>query len=354
MDGDEIEAGKEEAEPIPAPTGLRRPLPQPLARGLIALIATVSALVITAAFVTPSGFGTEEPGPVFALSGEVTGTLVVDTDDNPTDGTFSFLTVRVTEMSQARYLWGRLLGEDMLQLGAFGAVDETSMTRSRDTAAALAARYLSTPETLTAGALVVDVTPGSPADTAGIIAGNQIVAVDGSRTLTADALVTALQARNSNDTVRVLVAGVDGTVERTVAFDEDGRVGINVVSYVISEDGTFDIPDSDVSGESAGLLMSLAFIDAGSPGDLAAGLTVTGTGTVDRDGSVGPIGGADHKLAAAESIGADVFFVPDGNLPAVIDIASDVEVVPVETVDDALNWLCDAGATDAVCDTRSR
>ena len=60
-----------------------------------------------------------------------------------------------------------------------------------------------------------------------------------------------------------------------------------------------NLDTSDVSGPSAGLAMTLAIIDALTPGDLTGGKRVAVTGTIDPDGNVGEIGGLPQKAVAA-------------------------------------------------------
>ena len=47
-----------------------------------------------------------------------------------------------------------------------------------------------------------------------------------------------------------------------------------------------------------------------TPG-LRNGRIVAGTGTIDRDGNVGDIGGIDKKVVASAREGAAIFFAPD-------------------------------------------
>src|SRR5690625_6464603 len=44
--------------------------------------------------------------------------------------------------------------------------------------------------------------------------------------------------------------------------------------------------------------------------DLTKGKKIAGTGQIDYEGNVLPIGGADKKVVAADREGSDVFFVP--------------------------------------------
>jgi PDZ domain-containing protein len=81
-------------------------------------------------------------------------------------------------------------------------------------------------------------------------------------------------------------------------------------------------------------------VDKLSPGLLNGGLDVAGTGTIDSDGMVGPIGGITHKLTAASEDGATVFLVPAENCAeAQSGAPAGVQLVKVETLEGAIDAL---------------
>jgi hypothetical protein len=97
---------------------------------------------------------------------------------------------------------------------------------------------------------------------------------------------------------------------------------------------------STTRGPSAGIVSALAYLDAITPGDLTAGLTIAGTGTVTPHGYIGNVGGTASKAAAAAEAGADVLFVPHNNLnEATLGATDNLEIVPIRSVEDALEWL---------------
>ena len=57
-------------------------------------------------------------------------------------------------------------------------------------------------------------------------------------------------------------------------------------------------------------MLALAFTDPLNLGDLTAGRTIAGTGTIDADGNVGRDRLLDDKVRGAAAVGATVFFVP--------------------------------------------
>jgi PDZ domain-containing protein len=97
----------------------------------------------------------------------------------------------------------------------------------------------------------------------------------------------------------------------------------------------------DIGGPSAGLMWALGLYDVLTPGDLTGGLTIAGTGDIDVEGNVRPIGGIEQKVIAAERAGAEVFILPLANLEGARTVAGDLRLVPVITVAQALGFLED-------------
>ena len=97
-------------------------------------------------------------------------------------------------------------------------------------------------------------------------------------------------------------------------------------------------------------MFTLAYLDVLTEGDLAGGKLVSGTGTIDADGSVGRIDGVDLKVEGAVGAGAAVFLVPEEIQAQAVQAARGrIEVVPVTRVGDAVDWLCANGGTSSVC-----
>jgi PDZ domain-containing protein len=178
--------------------------------------------------------------------------------------------------------------------------------------------------------------------------GDVIVAVDGQPADTAPAVVEAVRRHEVGDQVRFTIQRGGQQLEVEVGTrsspSEPGRplVGVAVSTYQL--DATLPFPVSidtgNVGGPSAGLMFSLAILDAVTPGDLARGNYVAGTGTIAVDGTVGPIGGAAEKSVAAEQAGAAVFLVPREDEPDARRGARTIRVVPIDRFADAIQALC--------------
>jgi PDZ domain-containing protein len=86
--------------------------------------------------------------------------------------------------------------------------------------------------------------------------------------------------------------------------------------------------------------------------DLTDGAVIAGTGTIDAQGKVGPIGGITLKMVTAKDIGAELFLVPADNCDEATGVADPgFPLARVADLDDALKALSDfeAGRTPATC-----
>ncbi|WP_181788137.1 S16 family serine protease [Streptomyces phytophilus] len=97
---------------------------------------------------------------------------------------------------------------------------------------------------------------------------------------------------------------------------------------------------TDVGGPSAGLFFALGIVDKLGPDDLTGGKVIAGTGTIARDGTVGPVGGVALKTLGAKRDGATVFLVPKAECSdAESELPEGLRLVPVEKLSDAVASL---------------
>ena len=101
--------------------------------------------------------------------------------------------------------------------------------------------------------------------------------------------------------------GKPGTATITTEADDDGsrRGSASRSSRSSRTRSTLKIDLDDIGGPSAGLMFALGIIDKLEPEDLTGGKVIAGTGTIDDEGNVGPIGGIPQKLVGAKDAGAD-------------------------------------------------
>jgi PDZ domain-containing protein len=239
------------------------------------------------------------------------------------------------------------------------------MRSSKDTAAYVALTKLGYPVTTeTVGAVITDISAGSPASTAGLLPGDSITAIDGTSIAGSQALRDAIGTHKPGDTVAFTVKPASGdphSVSAVLADHPDkpgvGFLGVATQDFVIPNlPFAVNLRTDDVGGPSAGLAFTLAIIDLLTPGELTGGNVVAVTGTIGSDGKVGAIGGIEQKVVTVKhsSDHPKVFLVPadercgqpDGSCnytDAKRKAGSSLTVVPVATLDDALTALASLG-----------
>ncbi len=193
------------------------------------------------------------------------------------------------------------------------------------------------------GARILETVPDSPA--VGLLQeDDRVVAIDGGKVATACDVQQAIGDHDPGDVVRLTVLR-DGR-RRTIAVETAEHPMLQGAAYVgitmadVVGDGIgVDFKTGRIGGPSAGLMFSLALYDQLTPDDLTRGRKIAGTGTIACGGIVGPIGGVEEKVAAAEREGAEIFLSPEINFAAAEDAAGDIEVVSVRTFDDAVDYL---------------
>ena len=237
--------------------------------------------------------------------------------------------------------------------GELRRLNELRMETSQHTAVVVALEHLGYEiPRYASGVIVADVMAGAPAaevlERGDVIVGIEGVIVDDLKDL---AQVLAARSVGQRVVLDVEQAG-DGPVESvelelTGSSDEPGRALIGVGArervYIGELPLEIDIDSGSIGGPSAGLALTLGIIDLLTPGELTGELKVAATGTISFDGSVGAIGEVDQKAIAAERAGVELFLVPVSNLrDALEDVSSDLRVVGVETLQDALDALAEA------------
>jgi Lon-like protease len=210
-------------------------------------------------------------------------------------------------------------------------------------------------EYLYKGVYVVQVVPDMPAD-GKLLSGDRITQVDGQDFPSSEKFIEYVGKKNSGDQVELTITREDKTKTVKVSvepFKDDPKkigIGISLVDdKEIIVNPKVTVKTDEIGGPSAGLMFSLEIYDQLMEEDFTKGYKIAGTGTIDPEGSVGPIGGIDQKIVAADKAGAEIFFAPnekgskDSNYKLAVktarEIDSKMKIVPVDVIDDAINYL---------------
>lgn len=186
--------------------------------------------------------------------------------------------------------------------------------------------------------------------------GDIITAVDGIKMESNEMFYKSIGAKKVGDDVHLSILRDGKKMEATIPvkkFDETSdKIGIGI-SYeeeiTIIEQPVTKFHLEDVGGPSAGLMFTLEIFNQLTEEDFTKGYKIAGTGTIDFDGTVGPIGGISQKIVAADDESAEIFFAPNekgannSNYKEAVKTAkkikTDMLIVPVDNVSDAINYL---------------
>jgi PDZ domain-containing protein len=191
--------------------------------------------------------------------------------------------------------------------------------------------------------VVKKVTAGGAA-TGLLQADDVITTVDGAAVTDPTKLTSLVQAKPAGTalTIGYTRAGRAGTTRITTKADASSKTPRLGIEISTKQPSPYDISiDLDkIGGPSAGLMFTLGILDKLEPADLTGGKIIAGTGTIDDEGNVGPIGGIPQKLVGAKSAGAQIFLVPKDNCAeALKNAVPGLPMAEVADVDDALTAL---------------
>ncbi|MRX70885.1 PDZ domain-containing protein [Bacillus lacus] len=283
------------------------------------------------------------------------------------EGSFSLTTVRIGRANPFTYLSAQFNKYHEIfpvaQVKQEGESDAEYLTRqihlmetSQDAAIAIAyTKAGKKVEYRHQGVYITFVMEGMPGE-GKLKAGDRVFKADDKELTTAEEFIAYVGEKSAGDEVAVTYKrdGKENTVSLTLApFPNDPeRAGVGISLVTDSEvvvDPKVTLKTEDIGGPSAGLMMSLEIYNQLVEEDITKGQKIAGTGTINSNGEVGPIGGISQKIVAADKAGASIFFAPNekgksrSNYEIAIEAARDIDtkmkVVPVDTFDDALHFL---------------
>ncbi|WP_405485308.1 PDZ domain-containing protein [Nocardia sp. NBC_00511] len=325
------------------------------------LVLGVVGSVVTVPFVALG------PGPTFNTLGDVEGKQVVDVQGVPihaTSGNLNMTTVSVRDrlnIFDALGLWidgqhGLVPRAEVYPPGqSRDDVDKSNQQQfkdSEDSAELAALNYLKLPTAVQ----LANVADDGPAKDV-LRKGDELITVDGKPIATTKDVVNAVSGAKPGTAIPVVFKrdGAQQTAEITLGARPDdatkGYLGITP-DQISTGPIKVDFNLGEIGGPSAGLMFTLGLIDKLTTGDLSGGKFVAGTGTIDPDGKVGPIGGIQYKMIAAHDAGAQTFLVPAANCSeAAQRTPAGLRLVKVDTLSSAVDSLeaINAGKDTPTC-----
>lgn len=354
---DEVTGGAPEASPRRPRTGAGK---WPLILGVVLLLVGIG---IAIAWPIKVPYYTLSPGPVYDTSDFVD---VVEIDSAvDADGELFFLTVSLQEANVFEWVAAKLSRkvdlsprENIRPVGVsrdqLRRENLARMEQSKTDAQFVALTQLGfEPTYIGTGALVIDTVEGTGSEGV-LVAEDVIVAIDGNDVEFRDDLPELLADKEIGDSVFVIVERpVPGSEDPDVLEleivlgphvddPEKPMIGILVDNNtpIVEFPVEINMDSQNIGGPSAGMMFTLEIINQMTEEDMTDGLRIAGTGTIRRDGTVGPIGGVKQKVFAAIDAGATVVFIPADNYDdALLAARDDIKVVRIETINDPLEFL---------------
>jgi PDZ domain-containing protein len=321
----------------------------------ILIVLVLVGLLGYAGYAVPSGYFAFFPGDALP----VTPMVKVESGAADAKGTFYMTTISAREANFFIYLYAKVdprvslkTREEYLPRGMdlveYNKYSQRLMDESRAIASVIGLKLAGVDAYFTGkGVKAVEIMTDGPAY-GKLQPGDIIISADGVATDVAEQFTDYMAKVQIGQTLNLRIRRKDQEImvalEAVEHPTQKGRAAVRI--RIETESPSFyspvkvDIDPGNVTGPSAGLMFTLEVANqADHATDMTHGRRIAGTGTVNPSGKVGPVGGAAQKVAAAEREGAEYFLVPKDNLAEASQAARRIKIVPVDSVEDALQFL---------------
>lgn len=279
------------------------------------------------------------------------------------DGNLFQLTVRRDEANLLVYLWSYLDNsidlyprEVILPKGVtpqeLSQISLQNMKTSENIAIAVALNNLGYEiSTVGEGVLVVGILDDSPVKDL-LIKDDILISINDEKVNSVTEFIATLRSYSIGDTVsigllreengKIIEMKIQTTLIEHVEYENEPMVGF--LATTVNETFEFpffiDIKTGNVGGPSAGLMMALNVYNNLTEQDVTNSMIIAGTGTIEIDGSVGPVGGVKQKIIAAKRAGAELILVPTANFEITKGLETEkTAIVPIDTFQEALEVI---------------
>ena len=300
------------------------------------------------------------PGPPYQWE------IDYDTLDNyPFEGNLYQLTVRRDEANIFVYAWSLLndsydlypreiILPDGVTPKELSEISIQNMRTSENVAIAVALKNIGYDiESKGDGVSVVGILDDSPVQNK-LKKGDLLNSINAIEISSASEFISTLRTYNIGETVSIgLLREVKGNLEQLYIettliehVEYEGEPMVGFLATTVNERFDFpfevDIKTGNVGGPSAGMMMALNVYNLLTEDDITNGKKIAGTGTIEIDGSIGPVGGVKQKVIAAKRANAGLILVPIANYEEASVFADDnTQIVAVDSFDNALNVIFD-------------
>lgn len=335
-------------------------------------VAVIMAVLIAVLLLYPIDSYISQPGGAYDLAPLVE----VDGQEEDIAGTFSLMTISLSKATPLSYAFAKFSSErKLLPVESVRRQDEDEeeynfrqkrlMANSKYSAITVAFKKAELPVNIELNGVVVMQVLKNSASSTLLKTGDIIREIDGEHLTKSGEFASLLEEKSHGDQVHLLIERDGEEMTLDISLKEipggDGRVGLGVQfeeDRTVTTNPEVTFHTSNIGGPSAGLMFTLEILNRLIETDITKGYQIAGTGEMLEDGTVGRIGGADFKVMAAAKDGIEIFFAPDDDIPdevrvlnpgiqsnyeealqAAKRIKTKMKIVPVKTIDDALNYL---------------
>jgi PDZ domain-containing protein len=335
-----------------------------LHKKIIQWVLVVVIVILIALNFYKTSYYVQRPGKAESMSGmvKVSGAARID-------GNYRLVYIYLGQANIYQYLWAKydgnkyttLVKENQVKMPDEDEQDYNLRQKNYMSSAQQSAAYVAykaagkKPQLLEEGVLILGVMKSMPNSNV-LKTGDLIIGMDNHKVATTDDMNRWIKQKKVGDRFRLTLVRKKQVKQVTVqaaefpkAYAGSGRgwgIGIyqdNHVKVDVNPRVKFNI--QNIGGPSAGLMMSLEIYDQLDKQNLAKGRDIAGTGTIEMDGTVGPIGGISEKVVGASKSGADIFFAPVADHEdqaaqrTAKEIGTKMKIVSVKSLDDAVNYL---------------
>lgn len=165
-------------------------------------------------------------------------------------------------------------------------------------------------------------------DSIDLKSGDVIINVDNNSYSDLKSLQEYIKTKSIGDEIIIEYKRNDDTFETKIpliGINGEAKAGL-AISFICDYESKYNISvetKKSEAGPSGGLMTSLAIYNQITDYDITYGYKIMGTGTIDKDGTVGEIGGVKYKLVGAVKNGAKVFIVPKNNFDEALKVKNE-------------------------------
>lgn len=178
--------------------------------------------------------------------------------------------------------------------------------------------------------------------------GDQITKVDNNIIHNFKEFKEVIDNKNYGDKIKIEVMSKEKKKikeAKIIKIDNEKKAGIGITTnYILKTSPKVSVKfKSTEAGPSGGLMMAIGIYDKLTLSNLSKNKKICGTGTIDKEGNIGEIGGVKYKLKGAVDSGCDIFLTPTDNYNEVKSEMKKnkykIDIYEAKTFKETINYL---------------